>query len=261
MAPLLNVRRLKVHYPIYQGIFRRQVDVVKAVDDVSFSLEKGHILGIVGESGSGKSTVARAITKLAPISSGEIEYLGHHIENFSNEESLNYSLAIQMVFQDPSASFNPRRTIGQSLSEGVAYHYPKENSVSKALYALEQVGLTSEFMTRFPHELSGGQQQRACIARALTFSPKIIILDEAVSSLDISVQAQILNLLLDLKDQFDLSYLFISHDLGVVKFFCDDVVVMEKGKICEIGPVKPVFENPENEYTQKLISSIPRILV
>ncbi len=260
--PILIVQNLKKYFPITQGFFKRKIGDIKAVDDVSFTLERGEVLGIVGESGSGKSTIARVICRLIDPTSGEITFLGNNLLKYSKKELKNIRREIQIVFQDPFSSLNPRKSIGDSIGEPLTYHglvKSKKEERFRVIEVLEQVGLSETVYDRYPHEFSGGQQQRVCIGRCLALKPKLIICDEAVSSLDVSVRAQILNLLQDLKNEFNLSYLFISHDLSVVRYFCDKILVMYRGKAVEEGDTEALFKNPQELYTRTLIESIPRM--
>lgn len=258
--PLLKVRGLKKYFPVYAGVLRHQVAEIKAVDGVGFDLHEGQVLGLVGESGSGKSTTARSAIRLIEPTSGEITFEGKDFLALSRSQLKDARKQIQIVFQDPFSSLNPRRSIGDSIGEPLSYHKlvkAKREEEERVVSLLEQVGLSSDVMRRFPHEFSGGQQQRICIARALALNPKIIVFDEAVSALDVSVQAQILNLLSDLKEKFDLSYLFIAHDLSVVRYLCDSVLVMHNGIVVEREETETLFENPQHPYTKKLLSAIP----
>jgi peptide/nickel transport system ATP-binding protein/oligopeptide transport system ATP-binding protein len=259
---LLTVKNLKKYFPIHEGFFKKKSGDVKAVDDVSFTLQKGEVLGIVGESGSGKSTVARLVCRLMRPTSGQIIFLNRDLFQVSHQELNQLRREMQIVFQDPFSSLNPRQTIGDAIGEPLSYHGLVKNKREErfqVIEVLEQVGLSEAVYNRYPHEFSGGQQQRICIGRALALKPQLIICDEAVSSLDISVRAQILNLLQDLKKEFNLSYLFISHDLSVVRYFSDKVLVMYHGKVVEEGDTEEVFKNPKELYTKTLIESIPRM--
>jgi ABC-type oligopeptide transport system ATPase subunit len=257
---LLRVERLKVHFPVRSGLLQRQTDVVKAVDDVSFQIEPGKTLGLVGESGSGKSTLSRALLKLIPVTSGEAFYRGKELFAMTESEFRPMRKNLQMVFQDPFGSLNPRMTIQAIIDEPLGIHFPKlsgDQREDRVATLLQKVGLDPVAMHRYPHEFSGGQRQRIGIARALAVEPEFLICDEPVSALDVSVQAQILNLLKDLQDEFKLTYLFIAHDLAVVRHMSDDIIVMYRGKIVERGDADRVCEAPQHEYTQRLLSSVP----
>jgi peptide/nickel transport system ATP-binding protein len=259
--PLLKVNHLKKYYPIRKGIFGKSTEFVKALEDISLTLYPGETLGLVGESGCGKTTLGRCILRLIEPTSGTIEFEGKDITNISNSEMRVLRTDMQIVFQDPYSSLNPRMTIGQALMEPMEVHGLLENGKQrkeKCLEILESVGLLKEHFDRYPHEFSGGQRQRICIARALVLSPKLIICDESVSALDVSVQAQVLNLLSDIREQYSLSYIFISHDLSVVKHFSDRLIVMNKGMIVEEGYPDEVYANPKQEYTRQLIEAIPQ---
>jgi ABC-type oligopeptide transport system ATPase subunit len=257
---LLRVERLKVHFPVRSGWLQRQTDVVKAVDDVSFQIEPGKTLGLVGESGSGKSTLSRALLKLIPVTSGEAFYQGKELFSLPEGEFRPLRKNLQMVFQDPFGSLNPRMTIQAIIDEPLGIHFPKlsrDDREERIAELLVKVGLDPVAMHRYPHEFSGGQRQRIGIARALAVQPEFLICDEPVSALDVSVQAQILNLLKDLQDEFKLTYLFIAHDLAVVRHMSDDIIVMYRGRIVERGQADRVCEAPQHEYTQRLLSSVP----
>lgn len=259
---LLDVKNLKKYFPIYAGLLRKQVGVVKAVDDVSFSIPQGHVLGMVGESGSGKSTAARAAIRLIEPTAGEIYFMGKCLNTLSSGELKAMRKHIQIVFQDPYASLNPRKTVGESIGEALIYHHlvsSREEQQEKVATVLHRIGLSPDVMKRYPHEFSGGQQQRLCIGRAIALNPQLIVCDEAVSALDVSIQAQIINLLVELKETMNLSYLFISHDLSVIRYIADDVIVLYKGKIVESAPTEELFAHPQNAYTQTLLASIPRM--
>lgn len=260
--PLLEVRKIKKYFPIFSGLFRKQVGVIKAVDDVDFTLLSGQVLGIVGESGSGKSTLARIAVRLLEPTSGESFFEGRPLLQLNKAELKALRKEIQIVFQDPYASLNPRQTIRDNIGEALLYHglvQTREEQAERVAETLDQVGLSPDVMVRYPHEFSGGQQQRICIGRALVLRPKLIICDEAVSALDVSIQAQILNLLLELKERFDLSYLFISHDLSVIRHLSDHVLVLYGGRVVETGAADPLFENPQHPYTRALLTAIPRL--
>ena len=256
---LLRVENLKVYFPIRSGLFGRS-DVVKAVDEVSFEVEEGRTLGLVGESGSGKSTVSRALLKLIEPTGGKAYYREREILGLPETDFRPLRKEMQMVFQDPIGSLNPRMTIERILREPLGIHFKEmgraeQRQVAAAL--LHRVGLPQDSLTRYPHEFSGGQRQRIGIARALAVQPKFLICDEPVSVLDVSVQAQILNLLKDLQEEFKLTYLFIAHDLAVVRHMSDDIVVMNRGKVVETGPADEVCESPRHEYTRRLLESVP----
>lgn len=262
MANLITVNDLKVHFVSKQGIFTQKTQTVKAVDTISFCIPKGKTVGLVGESGSGKSTTGKAIARLVPMTGGSIYYNDTHISNLSEKEFYPFRKKIQMVFQDPFGSLNPRMNIESSISEPMLVHL-KELNVSqrkeKVAYLLEKVGLSSEMMSRFPHEFSGGQRQRIGIARAISADPEFIICDEPVSALDVSVQAHIINLLKDLQSEFNLTYLFVAHDLAVVEHMSDTILVMTEGKIVEQGSAQEICRNPQHPYTQKLLEAVPSI--
>lgn len=257
---LLEVKNLKKHFPIKTGILQRTTGSVKAVDGLDFTVNKGETIGIVGESGCGKSTMGRSVIRLYEPTAGEIIYNGRDI-SYLKEKELRSSIRrdIQMIFQDPFASLNPRKTLGSILEEPFKVHNlhtPKERE-ERIENLLEIVGLNAAFKARYPHEFSGGQRQRIGIARALTTEPDLIIADEPVSALDVSIQAQIINLLEDLQDELNLTYIFISHDLSVVRHIADTVGVMYLGKMMELAPKHALFEEPMHPYTQALLSAIP----
>jgi len=256
---ILEVVDLKKHFPIRKGLFRKTVDHHRAVDGVSFSVSKGEIVGLVGESGSGKSTTARSVMRLIEPTSGDIRFLGEDFRALSAKRLRQRRQKIQIVFQDPYSSLNPRKTIRQNIGEVLMVHGivrtvdERDQRVAKVI---ELVGLSPAVLDRYPHQFSGGQQQRICIARALILEPELIVCDEAVSALDLSVQAQILNLLSDLRRDLGLALLFISHDLSVVRYLCDRVLVMHQGVVVEEGPCGALFESPNHPYTKKLLNSI-----
>lgn len=256
---LLKVEHLKQYFPIKGGFFGRTINHVKAVDDISFSINEGETLSVVGESGCGKSTTGRSILRLDEPTSGSINFDGKDLLSLNKSQLRKKRKDMQIIFQDPYASLNPRQTIGSILIEAMTIQrtVPKEKRWKKAVDILETVGLNEEAIYRFPHEFSGGQRQRVGIARALSVDPKMIICDEAVSALDVSVQAQVLNLLKDLQREFNLTYLFIAHDLGVVRHISDRIVVMYLGKIMEIADKKTLFDKPAHPYTKSLLSAIP----
>ena len=260
--PLLQVRDLKKEHVLSVGLFKKN-KLLKAVQGVSFDLFKGETLGLVGESGCVKSTLSRALIYLDPPTQGSILFQGKELSSMTSEEIRSIRKNIQFVFQDPYSALHPLKKIGQAIAEPLQVHkitLGLKETKFRVLELLEEVGLESSFHERYPHELSGGQRQRIVIARALATEPKLIICDEAVAALDISVQAQVLNLLNDLKEQFDLSYLFISHDLNVVKYMSDKIMVMQNGFLVEYGEADDLYINPKNAYTKKLIASIPKAL-
>lgn len=262
MRALLDVKNLHTFFNTNSGFLNRSKHVIKAVNGVNFQIGKGEVLSLVGESGCGKSTIGRTLTRLEKATSGEVYFNGENILELSASEFRPRRRNIQMIFQDPFASLNPRRTIGQTLLEPLQIHGLASNSNEAApiiANALETVGLDKDVATRFPHEFSGGQRQRIGIARVMILKPSLIIADEAVSALDVSIQAQVLNLIKELQRASGVSMLFISHDLGVVRHISDRVAVMYKGKIVEIGDKCEVFDNPQHEYTKKLLSAIPKI--
>lgn len=257
-ANILEVKDLKVHFPIKKGVFSRTVGYVKAVDGVTFSLRRGETLGVVGESGCGKSTTSRAILGLNKPCGGEILFDGTLLSELTAKERAR---KIQVVFQDPMASLNPRHTIREILTEGMVYHglCTKEESRARAAELLENVGIPESMLDRYPHEFSGGQRQRICIARAIALKPELLICDEAVSALDLSIRAQVLDLLAELKKKLNLSFLFITHDIGVVQHVADRIIVMNRGKIVEQGTCADVLGNPQEEYTKRLMAAVPKI--
>jgi len=259
-APLLEVTDLVKHFPIKRGILvDREVDQVRAVDGVSFEVWRGETLGLVGESGSGKSTACRAVLQLIKPTSGSVKFEGREIAGLGRRQMRPLRRQMQMIFQDPYASLNPRKRVGQIVGDplkrqGVASGSELRRQVQELL---ERVGLSSEHYNRFPHEFSGGQRQRIGIARALSLKPKLVICDEPVSALDVSIQAQIVNLLDDLQDEFGLAYLFVAHDIGIVRHISDRIAVMNEGKIVEQGTADQVCETPKDEYTKKLLAAVP----
>jgi peptide/nickel transport system ATP-binding protein/oligopeptide transport system ATP-binding protein len=256
--PLLKVVNLEKKFPIQRGFFKRTVGQIHAVDGISFEIAPGETLGLVGESGCGKSTTARLILRLLDPTAGEIYFNGKEIHTLSREEIRKERKDMQIVFQDPYASLNPRMTIRQIVAEPLIVHgMAKDDSDPAVDEMIELCGLSREFGNRYPHEFSGGQRQRVGIARALVTRPKLVVLDEPVSALDVSVQAQILNLLDDLREKFGFSYLFVAHDLSVVSHISSRVAVMYLGKIVEIGTRQEIFENPKHPYTKALISAVP----
>jgi oligopeptide transport system ATP-binding protein len=258
--PLLTVTDLKVHFPIRHGfLFDRTVGHVKAVDGVSFEIEEGQTLGLVGESGSGKSTTAYAALQLLRPTAGSVSFLGRELTRLRGEELRRMRREMQIVFQDPYASLNPRMTIGRILAEPLQTHGLGTRRSRRASVArlLELVGLEASYTNRYPHEFSGGQRQRIGIARALALNPRLIVCDEPVSALDVSIQAQILNLLKDLQRDFGLTYLFIAHDLAVVRAMSDTIAVMHEGRIVEQGAADEVYTRPQTDYTRALLAAVP----
>ncbi len=259
--PILTIKNLKTYFPIRQGLFRRTVDYVNAVDDVSFEVYKGETIGLVGESGCGKTTLGRSILRLIEPTEGEIWFNGQDIRSLNKNQMREMRRDMQIIFQDPYSALNPRMTIGQAIIEPMLLHKilpTYEKCKNWAIELLEKVNMQADHFYRYPHEFSGGQRQRICIARTLAVKPKLIIADETVSALDVSIQAQVLNLLNDLKEEFKLTYIFISHDLSVVKFMADRIVVMNRGKIEEIDYANEIYEKQQTAYTRRLINAIPK---
>tara|TARA_B100001173_G_scaffold292440_1_gene284645 strand:+ start:1760 stop:3511 length:1752 start_codon:yes stop_codon:yes gene_type:complete len=261
-SPILVVNNLKTHFPLKKNILGQTDSWVKAVDDISFNVYPGETLGLIGESGCGKTTTGKSIVQLTPITSGEIIYEGKNILEMSKKDFFNFRKDVQIIFQDPYSSLNPRISIGNSIKEPMKVH-KRFNSDTKrkneVVKLLEKVGLKADDYNKYPHQFSGGQRQRICIARTLAMKPKFIICDESVSALDVSVQAQVLNLLNDLKKDFGLTYIFISHDLSVIKYMCDRMVVMNRsGKIERYGECDKIYEDPQTDYTKSLIDAIPK---
>ena len=258
----LEVKNLKVHYPIRGGFFNKIIDYVYAVDGVDMLIEKGKSYGLVGESGSGKSTIGKAIIGLEKIRSGKIFYEGKEINHRKmRDKKLNYNKDIQMIFQDSLSSLNPKKRIIEIITEPLKNfeNLSYEEEKRRASELLEIVGLSDDSLYKYPHEFSGGQRQRIGIARSVATKPKLIIADEPVSALDLSVQAQVLNYMKEIQKQFGMSYLFISHDLGVIKHMCDEIFIMYKGRFVEKGLKKDIYENPQHIYTKRLIAAIPEV--
>jgi peptide/nickel transport system ATP-binding protein/oligopeptide transport system ATP-binding protein len=258
---MLEVRNLRTWFPVHTGILRRHTDDVKAVDDVSFTIEAGTTVGLVGESGSGKTTIGRTILKLTPATGGQVLFNGRDILPMTESEFRPLRREMQMIFQDPFGSLNPRHTIFQIVGEALEIHFPRMTRADReerVAELLTQVGLKPEMRHRYPHEFSGGQRQRIGIARALAVKPKFIVCDEPVSALDVSVQAQIVNLLRDLQEELGLTYLFIAHDLAVVEHVSDHVLVMYRGSIVESASAEAIYENPQHDYTKRLLAAVPK---
>ncbi len=257
--PLLEVKNLKKYFPIRGGVFSRVVANVKAVEDVSFAVQPGEVIGLVGESGSGKTTAGRAILRLIEPTDGEVLFDGVDVTKLSKSKMREYRKKMQIIFQDPFASLNPRMSVGDIIGEALQIHNLARGKAREERVAdlLERVGMSPSHMRRYPHEFSGGQRQRIGIARALAVDPQFIVADEPVSALDVSIQAQVVNLLQDLKEELGLTLLFIAHDLGVVEYISDKVVVMYLGKVMEIAPAKELYSNPVHPYTEALLSAVP----
>ena len=256
----LEIKDLKAHFPVERGIiFRREIGTVKAVDGVSLTLRKGETLGLVGESGCGKSTLGRAVLQLIPPTEGVVVLAGKNLTELKGSELRNARADFQMIFQDPYASLNPRMTVFDTLAEAIQAHkqIPRVEMPRRVSELMEKVGLSPRFLKKYPHEFSGGQRQRIAIARALAVEPKLIVADEPVSALDVSIQAQIINLLAKLSREMQLTLIFISHDLSVVKHISERIAVMYLGKIVELGPAAKVFERPLHPYSKALVSAVP----
>ncbi len=262
MKILLEVNNLKKYFPLYTGVvskFRRRVPQLRAVDGVNFSIRKSEILGLVGESGCGKSTIGKLILLLYKPTDGQILFEGKNICKVSQNEIMNFRRSAQMIFQDAQTSLNRSKTVGKIIADPLEIHkiYNRKEIRERVSMLMELVGLSPKYVHRYPHEFSGGQKQRIGIARAIALNPKFIVADEPVSSLDVSAQAQIINLLIDLQNKYDLTYLFVSHDLSLVSQICDRVIVMYLGKFVEIGNAKELFQNPVHPYTQSLMQAVP----
>ncbi|MGB4777777.1 ABC transporter ATP-binding protein [Microbacterium sp.] len=260
--PLLEVRDLKMHFPVRsQGVISRTVGHVKAVDGVSFTIGHGQALGLVGESGSGKSTIGRLVTRLYEPTAGQILFEGRDIAKSSARQLKPLRRDIQMIFQDPYTSLNPRQTVSEIIGAPLEIHklVPRQGRLRRVQELLEIVGLNPEHYNRYPHEFSGGQRQRIGIARALTLQPKLLVADEPVSALDVSIQAQVINLLKDLQRQFDIAFLFIAHDLAIVRHFCPDIAVMYLGKLVEQAPREELYSHPLHPYSKALLSAVPDV--
>ena len=258
---LLKVENLKTYFPIKKGLLRRTVGYVRAVDGISFGIEKGQTLGLVGESGCGKTTVARSIVRLVPATAGQVVFEQTDVLSADRVKLRQLRRQISLIFQDPYGSLNPRMTVGNAVGEPLKVQGEAAGSelIERVAALLSKVGLSRDHINRYPHEFSGGQRQRIGVARALALEPKLVICDEPVSALDVSIQSQILNLLKDLQEEFGLTYLFIAHDLAVVEFFCDIVAVMYMGRIVEQATAEGLYRNPLHPYTRALMSAIPRV--
>lgn len=261
MTELITISDLKVHYPIRSGFFNRVTDHVYAVDGVDFIIEKGKTYGLVGESGSGKSTTGEAVVGLEKVTSGQIIYEGKDVTKKSNRQKIGYNKDVQMIFQDSMSSLNPKKRVLDIIAEPIRNfeRLSDQEEKKKVKNLLDIVGMPEDALYKYPHEFSGGQRQRLGVARAVATNPKLIVADEPVSALDLSVQAQVLNFMKRIQQEFGLSYLFISHDLGVVKHMCDNIAIMYKGRFVEIGTREDIYNDPRHIYTKRLLSAIPRI--
>lgn len=261
MSELITINDLKVHYPIRSGFFNRVTDHVYAVDGVDFIIEKGKTYGLVGESGSGKSTTGKAVVGLEKITSGQIIYQGTDVTHRSNRKKIGYNKDVQMIFQDSMSSLNPKKRVLDIIAEPIRNfeRLSDQEEKKKVKGLLDIVGMPEDALYKYPHEFSGGQRQRLGVARAVATNPKLIVADEPVSALDLSVQAQVLNFMKRIQQEFGLSYLFISHDLGVVKHMCDNIAIMYKGRFVEIGTREDIYNDPRHIYTKRLLSAIPQI--
>ncbi|MEE8168221.1 MAG: ATP-binding cassette domain-containing protein [Candidatus Hydrothermarchaeales archaeon] len=256
---LLEIRDVKKYYPVTTGLLSKHAGDITAVEGVSLYVREGETLGLVGESGCGKTTLGKVILRLEEPTSGQVLFRGEDIRSFQGATLRQYRKEVQMVFQDPQASLDPRMTVGECIGEALLIHGVRddEERLEKVKELLEKVGLEAEYASRYPHEFSGGQKQRIGIARALALSPKLLVADEPVSALDVSIQAQILNLFADMQKEYGLAYLFIAHNLGVIRHISDRVAIMRNGRIIETAPTQEIFENPKHPYTKTLLSAIP----
>lgn len=258
---LIEIKDLKVHYPIRGGFFNKVVDYVYAVDGVNFEIQPGTTYGLVGESGSGKSTIGKTIVGLEKATSGEVIFEGTDVTKKSMRKQIGYNKDVQMIFQDSMSSLNPKKRVLDIIAEPIRNfeRVSDQEEKRKVQSLLDIVGMPADALYKYPHEFSGGQRQRLGVARAVATSPKLIIADEPVSALDLSVQAQVLNFMKRIQEEYNLSYLFISHDLGVVKHMCDNIAIMNKGRFVEIGTREDIYNNPQHIYTKRLLSAIPKI--
>ena len=261
MTELITIKDLKVHYPIRSGFFNRVTDHVYAVDGVDFIIEKGKTYGLVGESGSGKSTTGKAVVGLEKVTAGQIMYEGKDVTKRSNRKKMGYNKDVQMIFQDAMSSLNPKKRVLDIIAEPIRNfeRLSDQEEKKKVKGLLDIVGMPEDALYKYPHEFSGGQRQRLGVARAVATNPKLIVADEPVSALDLSVQAQVLNFMKRIQQEYGLSYLFISHDLGVVKHMCDNIAIMYKGRFVEIGTREDIYNDPRHIYTKRLLSAIPQI--
>ena len=261
MSGFVTIEDLKVHYPIRSGFFNRVTDHVYAVDGVSLEIEEGKTYGLVGESGSGKSTIGKSIIGLEHVTSGKVIYEGEDVTNKARRRTSDYNRNVQMIFQDSLSSFNPKKRILDIVAEPLRNfeRLSPEEEKKRVIELMEIIGLSEDALLKYPHQFSGGQRQRIGVARALASNPRLIIADEPVSALDLSVQAQVLNYMKRIQDEFNLSYLFISHDLGVVKHMCDELFIMYRGRFVETGRAEDIYANPQHIYTKRLLSAIPVI--
>ncbi|HFL0876481.1 TPA: ABC transporter ATP-binding protein [Enterococcus faecium] len=261
MTELITIKDLKVHYPIRSGFFNRVTDHVYAVDGVDFIIEKGKTYGLVGESGSGKSTTGKAVVGLEKVTAGQIRYEGKDVTKRSNRKKMGYNKDVQMIFQDSMSSLNPKKRVLDIIAEPIRNfeRLSDQEEKKKVKGLLDIVGMPEDALYKYPHEFSGGQRQRLGVARAVATNPKLIVADEPVSALDLSVQAQVLNFMKRIQQEYGLSYLFISHDLGVVKHMCDNIAIMYKGRFVEIGTREDIYNDPRHIYTKRLLSAIPQI--
>ncbi|MDT0383774.1 ATP-binding cassette domain-containing protein [Enterococcus faecium] len=261
MTELITIKDLKVHYPIRSGFFNRVTDHVYAVDGVDFIIEKGKTYGLVGESGSGKSTTGKAVVGLEKVTAGQIMYEGKDVTKRSNRKKMGYNKDVQMIFQDSMSSLNPKKRVLDIIAEPIRNfeRLSDQEEKKKVKGLLDIVGMPEDALYKYPHEFSGGQRQRLGVARAVATNPKLIVADESVSALDLSVQAQVLNFMKRIQQEYGLSYLFISHDLGVVKHMCDNIAIMYKGRFVEIGTREDIYNDPRHIYTKRLLSAIPQI--